>query len=154
MIKILFLCTGNYYRSRFAEEYFNHFVRKRHISYEAFSRALLQDLSVTDNVGNIAEETVRALKAIGVQVRGLNRQPLSLKEHDLMNADIIVALDKTEHQPMIEQLFPVYSQAITYFSIEDVDRVPASKALPALIVLLDKLLDDLSSGKIIINGYG
>ncbi len=149
MEKVLFLCTGNYYRGRFAEEYFNHFVCMHHLPYEAFSRALLQDLSKTDNVGNMAEESVRALKAIGVQVRGLKRQPLSLKEHDLLHADIIVALDKTEHQPMIEQLFPAYSQAITYFSIEDVDRVPASKALAELIVLLDKLLDDLSSGKII-----
>jgi hypothetical protein len=35
---ILFLCTGNYYRSRYAEELFNHLAKVKGHSWRAFSR--------------------------------------------------------------------------------------------------------------------
>jgi protein-tyrosine phosphatase len=35
---VLFLCTGNYYRSRYAEELFNHLARAEGIGWRAFSR--------------------------------------------------------------------------------------------------------------------
>ena len=37
---VLFLCTGNYYRSRFAEIYFNSVAVKMGLSWRAFFRAL------------------------------------------------------------------------------------------------------------------
>ena len=45
MESILFLCTGNYYRSRLAEEYFNHLAAAKQLSTKAYSRAIRQDLS-------------------------------------------------------------------------------------------------------------
>jgi len=38
MKKILFLCTGNYYRSRYAEEIFNHLAKREDLPWRAFSR--------------------------------------------------------------------------------------------------------------------
>jgi protein-tyrosine phosphatase len=35
--RVLFLCTGNYYRSRYAEELFNHIARAEGLGWRAFS---------------------------------------------------------------------------------------------------------------------
>ena len=37
---VLFLCTGNYYRSRFAEELFNHQAERADLDWIAQSRGL------------------------------------------------------------------------------------------------------------------
>ncbi|MFX7063749.1 hypothetical protein ABTH87_19020, partial [Acinetobacter baumannii] len=50
MKKILFLCTGNYYRSRYAEEIFNHAARRKGLRWRAFSRGAAERGS-PDNVG-------------------------------------------------------------------------------------------------------
>ncbi|GAA4650229.1 low molecular weight phosphatase family protein [Kistimonas scapharcae] len=147
MKRILFLCTGNYYRSRFSEEYFNHYARLTALPYEAFSRALLQDLSITGNVGNMAKTAVNTLKALGIPVKGLERQPQSLTEQDIMDADIIIAMDQAEHQPMLEKCFPSYSQLVHYYAVKDVDQMPASEALKALGQILDELLSELTKKK-------
>ena len=38
--QILFICTGNYYRSRFAEAVFNHYSEAHVLPWRAFSRGL------------------------------------------------------------------------------------------------------------------
>ena len=147
MKKLLFLCTGNYYRSRFSEEYFNHYARLAELPCEATSRALLQDLRTTGNEGNMAEVTLKMLEVLGIQVKGLGRPPRSLTEQDILDADIIIAMDKTEHQPMFEQHFSPYIQAVRYYTIKDIDQVPASEALITLCQLLDTLLIELGKNK-------
>ena len=53
---VLFLCTGNYYRSRFAEVLFNHLARERGLRWRAESRGL--DLAIgVNNVGPISPHT-------------------------------------------------------------------------------------------------
>jgi protein-tyrosine phosphatase len=47
---VLFLCTVNYYRSRCAEELFNHLARVEGITWRAFSRGAAEKRS-SDNVG-------------------------------------------------------------------------------------------------------
>ena len=49
MKKILFLCTGNYYRSRYAEEIFNHMARNKGLPWRAFSRGAAERLA-SENV--------------------------------------------------------------------------------------------------------
>ncbi|MBN2191381.1 MAG: hypothetical protein JW751_01075 [Polyangiaceae bacterium] len=38
--QVLFLCTGNYYRSRFAEAVFSHGASQRAVGWRALSRGL------------------------------------------------------------------------------------------------------------------
>lgn len=40
MNTVLFLCTGNYYRSRFAEFYFRHLANQHSLNWRAESRGL------------------------------------------------------------------------------------------------------------------
>ncbi len=43
--RVLFLCTGNYYRSRYAEEIFNHQAGLEGLGWHAFSRGVAENLS-------------------------------------------------------------------------------------------------------------
>lgn len=61
---ILFLCTGNYYRSRFAEELFNFRAPALCPGWVAGSRGIAVDLG-SANVGPIARQTVEGLGGKG-----------------------------------------------------------------------------------------
>jgi hypothetical protein len=58
----LFLCTGNYYRSRFAEVLFNFVAGKMGLPWRASSRGLALERGV-NNVGPMAVSAVKALEA-------------------------------------------------------------------------------------------
>ena len=66
---VLFLCTGNYYRSRYAEVLFNSVAGKMGLPWRASSRGLALERGV-HNVGPIAAAAVKAL-----EVRGLRALP-------------------------------------------------------------------------------
>ena len=57
--RILFLCTGNYYRSRFAEIFFNWQAQQRGLSWQAESRGLAID---GYNYGPISRHTLATLR--------------------------------------------------------------------------------------------
>ncbi|WP_259235282.1 arsenate reductase/protein-tyrosine-phosphatase family protein [Bradyrhizobium elkanii] len=62
MKRVLFLCTGNYYRSRYAEELFNHLARAEQLAWRASSRGAAERGS-PDNVGPMsvfADDRLRA----------------------------------------------------------------------------------------------
>jgi len=50
--RVLFLCTGNYYRSRYAEEIFNHQAGLEGLGWHASSRAVAEKL-FPENVGPV-----------------------------------------------------------------------------------------------------
>ena len=60
--RILFLCTGNYYRSRYAEELFNYHAKNAGLDWRAFSRGLAERGS-PDNVGPMSPFALDALRA-------------------------------------------------------------------------------------------
>lgn len=61
MKNLLFPCTGNYYRSRFCEEYFNHQARRHGLAWRADSRGLAPDITVFRNPGPLSPHTRQAL---------------------------------------------------------------------------------------------
>ena len=61
---VLFLCSGNYYRSRFAELVFNHLAKCAGLDWRATSRALVLELGAC-NVGPISDHTRAAVAALG-----------------------------------------------------------------------------------------
>src|SRR5689334_10207605 len=74
MKTVLFLCTGNYYRSRFAEELFNHWAEQYALDWAARSRALAIERGKA-NVGPISRLVVHALEKKGIQPQGHARMP-------------------------------------------------------------------------------
>jgi protein-tyrosine-phosphatase len=72
MKTLLFLCTGNYYRSRLAEELFNHLAPHAGLRWIAQSRALAIERGI-GNVGSLAPFVIRVLEERGLAARGANR---------------------------------------------------------------------------------
>lgn len=79
---VLFLCTGNYYRSRFAEILFNSVAGKMGLPWRASSRGLALERGV-NNVGPMAVVAVKALEARGHRgVADFGRFPIQATEDE------------------------------------------------------------------------
>jgi low molecular weight protein-tyrosine phosphatase len=131
MKKILFLCTGNYYRSRYAEEIFNHLAKREGLSWRAFSRGAAESGS-PDNVGPMSRFALEALEAQAIVPDGGARAPMFSVLADFHDAHLVVALKEAEHRPLIEQRFPEIAGRITYWHIDDIEFAPPSIALPMI----------------------
>jgi len=100
---VLFLCTGNYYRSRFAEILFNQHAFAERLPHRAISRGLAITKS---NRGVISPNAVEGLLVRGIDAAYPVRFPVPLHRRDLEVADWIIAMDESEHRPMVARLFP------------------------------------------------
>jgi protein-tyrosine phosphatase len=118
--KMLFLCTGNYYRSRFAELLFNHLAAPSAIGWQAVSRGLALERGA-HNVGPVSRATLAGLADRGVTLEGEHRGPLALSEEDLIHADHIVALKRDEHYPLMARHFPRWIDRVEYWHVHDLD---------------------------------
>jgi low molecular weight protein-tyrosine phosphatase len=141
---VLFLCTGNYYRSRFAEELFNFLAPAQCPDWVAVSRGLAVHLG-SDNIGPIARQTVDGLRRRGVHFDPETaRAPIQVETGDLVAADHVVALKYVEHYPLLRNgFFSSLStndiSRIEYWDVHDLDFMAPDKALP----LIERRLDDL-----------
>ena len=142
MKKILFLCTGNYYRSRFAEKVFNDLATKNNLNWEADSRGLALERGV-NNVGAISKYAVEALKQRGINVASEERFPQSAIVEDFQNFDLIVAVDESEHRPLMKERFPEFIDSIEYWLIHDIDKTSPQEALEELEKKVKELIKTL-----------
>lgn len=132
--KVLFICTGNYYRSRFAEIYFNHLNNLKSLSdspkWVADSRGL--GVFHSRNPGNLSVHTLNYLEPLNLPKPSLERAPLQLQITDLKQSDRIIAIDESEHRPMMLDQFPRWANVIDYWFIHDIDKTDPRLALPVL----------------------
>lgn len=126
---VLFLCSGNYYRSRFAEILFNHLANEHGLHAIADSRGLR--LSV-GNVGPISSHAIDELTKRDIPFDIDQRFPLLLTTSDLEAADLVIAVKAAEHRPMIAEQYPDWLDRIEYWHIHDVGDEPAETALARL----------------------
>src|SRR6185503_20581626 len=107
--QLLFLCTGNYYRSRFAEEYWNARAAEQSLPWRADSRALIDPLG-SRNPGTMSADALAELARLGIQARGAARAPRSMKREEFAHFARVIALDGEEHRPMLLRSFPDHVQ--------------------------------------------
>jgi protein-tyrosine phosphatase len=122
---LLFVCTGNYYRSRYAEALFNARAPAG-LGWIADSRGFKL---WSGNVGPMAQPSIQRLASIGITVPEPIRMPLMLREADLAAATRVIALDAEEHPPYVDDLFPGWRAKFEYWDVADLDRVSADDAL-------------------------
>ncbi|HRE27802.1 MAG TPA: hypothetical protein PK954_14275 [Anaerolineales bacterium] len=138
--QVLFLCTGNYYRSRIAEEMFNHFADRRGATTRAFSRGLALVFESGKNVGNLSRYALAELARYGISPRRADEPPQRVAAHELGDADIVIGLYHGVHAPMIEQQFPEFAGKVIYWSVPDLDELPANKAADRIFAEVTTLL--------------
>jgi protein-tyrosine phosphatase len=140
MKRVLFLCTGNYYRSRYAEELFNHLASAERLVWRAFSRGAVERGS-PDNVGPMSGFADERLRATGIIPEGAARYPQPCSLADFGDADLVIALKEAEHRPLIERRFPEAAGRVTYWHVDDIDvALP-----PVALAMIDNRVRELVS---------
>jgi protein-tyrosine phosphatase len=129
--RVLFLCSGNYYRSRFAELLFNHLAAANGVAYRADSAGLWRDCH-THNPGPLSPHTIAALREREVPLPAALRAPRDVTKADLVGADIVIAVKETEHRPLVSERFPELLDRVEFWHVDDVGDAPPSVALPIL----------------------
>ncbi|WP_422355629.1 NUDIX domain-containing protein [Roseivirga pacifica] len=124
---VLFLCTGNYYRSRFCELYFNQLMAEG--PFFADSKGLLAYRKI--NPGFISPHTLKYASEIELPL-GVTKFPDQMEERHFEQAKLVIALDETEHRPMMQEQFPEWENQIEYWQVHDIDFTEPSEALPTL----------------------
>src|SRR5437764_5557954 len=120
---VLFLCTGNYYRSRFAEILFNSVAGKMGLPWQASSRGLALERGV-NNVGRMAVSAIKALEAMGVCAgEDCARAPAQVTAEDLEAVDRVVALKQDEHLPLLQERFPTWAEKVEFWHVDDAPEV-------------------------------
>ncbi len=138
--RVLFICTGNFYRSRFAEAIFNHYAEQRKIPWTAFSRGLAIHLAE----GYLSTFAADGLTARQIELRHTGPSRMQLSELDLKTSDRRIALDRFEHFDMLLKQFPGWEDRIEYWEVADLPYRSAEDALPEIERKVVRLLDEVS----------
>ncbi len=143
----LFICTGNFFRSRYAEAYANY----RGLLSE--SRGLKIKL-LDDEPEKLQEYSFQRKNMVSsfcgkrFQKKGLDIHDYlrpkreALTEDDLKAHKTIVALDKSEHHKMMKEQFPTYADKIIYWEINDY-HPETNHDYDNILERIEKLVDNL-----------
>lgn len=143
-MRILFLCTGNFYRSRFSEAYFNHHAILRGLRTRAFSRGLAIHL-VADYPERLSPHTTKRLANLSIQRTHTSKEPVQCANTDLATAHRIIALKEAEHRPLLAELHPGWENRVRYWHVHDLDAAHPADALPEIERLVAALLDEVEA---------
>ena len=140
---ILFICTGNYYRSRFAEAYFNFQAEKSNLQEEAFSRGLMIHLAEP----GLSPHTRRWLKNLQIDESYTAEDRTALTSSDLEIASRIIAMYGKEHRPMIRQQFPEWEERVEFWSLPDLDEVGPESTLLGIQQKIDRMIEGIKQSQ-------
>ena len=137
----MFLCTGNYYRSRFAEILFNHLAEANELEWHAQSRGL--KIGWPGNVGPMSVHTKQRLSEMGIDCSRFMTMPVELGESDLEAATMVIALKEAEHRVMVKEKFPAWEMRVKYWHVHDLDGATPAEALSEIDELVRALVVEL-----------
>ena len=127
--QVLFLCSGNYYRSRYAEIIFNWNSEASGLAWRAFSRGLALD---ERNPGPLSRHTREASQKLGIPVNAYLRLPQRASDDDFRRAHHIVAVKEAEHRALMTRDFPASLARVEFWHVDDLDCCGPEDAIPHL----------------------
>ena len=144
-MRVLFLCTGNYFRSRFSQALFQQLIEINQATggLQVDSAGLKLDPS-SGNVGPMAPEAISALQNRGGTVDPASlAAPKQVTEADLDAADVVVAVDEAAHLPMVQQQFPAWENRIRFWMVKDLGEEDGVDPIAQLEHRVQQLFDEL-----------
>jgi protein-tyrosine phosphatase len=139
---VLFICTGNYYRSRAAQAAFNEQAKD---GWSATSRGL--DLS-TPHKTPVSPLVLEELKRRHIDEARVAGSPQALTRQDLDAASVVVLLDGAEHEPMLRKQFPDFPfDKVRSWSVQDVPKMQAAEAFAEIWKQTNALVAELAKAK-------
>ena len=141
--EVLFVCTGNYYRSRFAAIYFNFLMDKKQSLLKATSRGLR--IQNPKNIGPLSPLVIDYLQLLQIPIPSAIPPKKQLVEADLLNHPYVILMDREEHLPMMEEKFPHFTETVTFWSFPDVYITSHGIILPNIKAKVDQLVLDLTN---------
>jgi protein-tyrosine phosphatase len=136
------VCTGNYYRSRFAEILFNALSEQQGLYHQAFSKGLRLS---KNNKGPISKHCIAYFSEQYPNLKYDLRMPIPFDQEDFDFYDSIILMDKTEHHPMIEKRYPEQQDKVTYWNIVDDYIKSPEDVLPILEKKIIELTNELKN---------
>ena len=147
--RVLFLCTGNFYRSRLAEAVFNHEAERAGLDWRAESRGLRTDLlSAEERAQKLSPYTVEKLRDLKIDAKYTAAEPRALAARDLSDAECIVALSEREHLPYLKAAWsPLNRWPLVYWHVDDIELARPADALPIVVREARHLVAELKAGR-------
>jgi protein-tyrosine phosphatase len=139
--RVLFLCTGNYYRSRFAEILFNHLAQEQGGRMVADSAGLAPECW-TRNPGPLSPHTLEALQTRGIAPH--LRLPRDVTPADFDSFSRVIAMKEAEHRPLVQTRFSSFARKVEYWAFDDIDDQPPQVVVPAIETRVRELLAELT----------
>jgi protein-tyrosine phosphatase len=139
-MSILFICTGNWYRSRFAESY---------LKSKGYKHVLSRGVNVNNNKKRKYREIHKQsslvknkLKELGLEKYINNKTPKQLTENDMLKSNKIILINKKEHYSYIIKKYPKYKNKLIVWNIRDCcwnERNKSNKILTKIMSDIDEL---------------
>jgi protein-tyrosine phosphatase len=137
---VLFICTGNFYRSRFAQAAFN---EQATDGWTAFSRGFDTSKPRKTTVSPLVSEELARRHVSPDRVAGA---PTQLTRQDLDDASVVVLLDGAEHMPMLKKRFPDFPlDKVRSWSVADVPKTAPAVAFTQIWQAAAALLGELTA---------
>jgi protein-tyrosine phosphatase len=129
---VLFICTGNFYRSRHAEAIFSIGTPLKRAVRKGFFKGFI-NIHCSGRTGTlISTDTEERLKTLGVPLELTRPSPVQLRAKDLKKAHHIIALKKDEHYEMMLSSHPEWADKIHYWHMHDIDFEDPQTVLPKI----------------------
>ena len=95
--------------------------------------------------GYLSSVAASALLGRQIDLRYTGRERVQLSEDDFLRADRSIAMDRTEHLPMMQSQFPAWAGRIDYWDVPDIPHCPSEDALREIEQNVIRLLQEVSA---------
>ncbi len=136
MNKVLFIGTGDKFRSKFSAIYFNARCEEKGLKMQAFSAGFTVD-SMKDRID---ESVLEYLAFMGIIVEEDDLRSNKLNEIYLNNCSKIICMDMEEHLTFLRQKYPLFVRHATYWHYPNDKMKSAWTTLPLIKKEIDHLI--------------